>query len=316
MIRSVGRLVCATVGVLAVVMAPSVARAQAPAQVGWWSATNPGGVGGLPEPPPPPDVPTNGMLIEGGAGSAPGAADASPTAYGALVYQLPLGSAASTLTLQIAPDSGTTPASTLQVCRLLNPAFAPSHGGPVAEGPQFDCARSVKAAVSADGSAFTFKVAGLAEGDALGVAVLPTSPTDRVVLSAPNAASLAVIARAPAPDSSASPGQLGRPPVNGEPGSIPQQQLPGVPSVPELSSVGGIPAVPAPLVSSAPSREATPPLAASVPLVSAAQSQTAPAPWLVAALVLAAGIAWMAWTAAGRAAARRSIPSTPSGPTA
>ena len=57
-------------------LAPSAAHADGPAATGWWTATNPGSVLGSPTPPPPPDVPADGLLIEGGA-------DGTPTAFAA-----------------------------------------------------------------------------------------------------------------------------------------------------------------------------------------------------------------------------------------
>src|ERR1017187_2829247 len=91
------------------------AGAASPAQQGWWTVANsgpaPGGLPGL-APPAPADVPSNGLLIEGGAAAA------SPIAFAALVYPLPTGATVGPLTLSVAPNSGAAPATTLQVCPL------------------------------------------------------------------------------------------------------------------------------------------------------------------------------------------------------
>lgn len=156
---------------------------------------------------PPADVPTGGLLIEGGMGSTSGSADAcasladSPasacTAYGGLVFAVPDGSALDTLTLTVHDASGTalapdaTPATILELCPLRSGALNPEPGGPMSDGPSFDCARNVSAAASSGGSTYTFKVGSLPPNDGvLAVAVLPTAPTDRVVLDPPAGHSL------------------------------------------------------------------------------------------------------------------------------
>jgi hypothetical protein len=62
----------------------------------------------------------------------------------------------------------------------------------MADAPSYNCGDNVAAAPSSDGTHYTFNVVSLASDDALAVAILPTSPVDRVVLSAPNDSSLAV----------------------------------------------------------------------------------------------------------------------------
>src|SRR5580704_7395485 len=98
---------------LVVAVGANPAAAMAPSQQGWWTSLNAGSVpevGSLPAPTPP-DVPAQGLLVEGPSNS--------PVAYAALVYYLPIGSTASTLTLTIAANSASTPGTTLELCPLV-----------------------------------------------------------------------------------------------------------------------------------------------------------------------------------------------------
>jgi hypothetical protein len=295
--------------VLACVAAsPGTARAQAPTQQGWWTASNPGSAQGLPEPPAPPDVPADGLLIEGGNGSAQGAQNAGPNAYAALVYQLAPGSSVGKLVLSVAPLSATTPGTMLQLCALKNSVFFPRQGGPIAQGPEFDCSRNVTAQPSADGSSYSFDVSGLVVDDALAVAVLPTSVTDRVVLSAPGASSLAVQQAAggttydddPAPGPSFGSAAAALPPagssLDGAGTALP-------PSVTRLD-----PTVASTVTQGAAQGSGAQQQAAPTQLSAAGRSTEGASPILVAALLAAACVGWALWTAAGRAAVRRCIP--------
>lgn len=166
------------------------AWAEAPAQAGWWSQTNPGSVGGTSAAPAPPDVPAGGLLVEGGMSSAPGSADAGPTAFGAVVYRIPAGQSPGPLTLDVAPGSATTPSVTLELCPLSSAAINAEQGGSMADAPGFSCTADVTAQPSAAGDRYTFNVSKLVADDTLAVAVLPTGPTDRVVLASPGDPSL------------------------------------------------------------------------------------------------------------------------------
>lgn len=194
--RRLGRIAVAlclgTAGVLGF-GAPG-AHAAAPDDSGWWTTLNPGSVLGSPTPPPPPDVPDHGLLVEGGADS--------PTALAAVVYQLPTGAAAGELTLTIAPNSATTPASQLEICPLTDAAVIAEYGGPMSDAPTYKCAKKLTASPSDDGKHYQFDVASLAVDGALAVAILSTTETDRVVLAAPDKNSLTIGPALAAGDSS------------------------------------------------------------------------------------------------------------------
>lgn len=166
--RVLGVVAGATV---ALVAATASAHAAEVVAAGWWTAA-----------PLAPDAPGDALVIEGGI--------SEPRAYGAVRYSLAPDERADVLTLAVVPGAASTPNSTLRLCVLSEP-FRPARGGSIAAAPGFDCATSVEAAPSSDGSSYAFEVAELANGDALAVAVLPTALTDRVVLAPPGDEALA-----------------------------------------------------------------------------------------------------------------------------
>ncbi len=179
-------------GALAVclTMRAAPAAADAPEQQGWWTVLNPG-VGGLSAPVPvPPDVPSDGLLVQGGPSAS------SPAAFAALLYSLGQGASASTLTLQVTGNSATTPNSTLEICPLSSDSFNAQEGGPMSAAPSYDCTNKVTASASSNGTSYQFDASSLVSNGTLAVAVLPTSPSDRVVFNAPDSNSLAVQAAA------------------------------------------------------------------------------------------------------------------------
>ena len=164
-----------TVGIDSGVMAAEETAGAGPTQ-GWWTATNTGGP--LPAPPTP-DVPDDGLLVEGGP--------QAPRAYAALVYTVPVGATTVDLRLAVAEGSATTQGAVLRAC-VLTKAFEPTQGGTLAKGPTYDCARMAETApVGAPPAAasYTLDVAALVEGDLLAIALVPADPAARVVFAAP-----------------------------------------------------------------------------------------------------------------------------------
>jgi len=295
------------------------ARADIPSEQGWWTSASPGGVGGVAapaSPPAPPDVPQNGLLVQGGPTSTSGAADTGPFAYAALVYQLPGGATPGSLTLTVAPSSATTPSTTLELCALRTQQFQAEQGGPMSDAPAFDCTKNVTAAPSS--SSYQFNVASLISNDALAVAILPTSPADRVVLAQPGDQSLAVqqaptttIFSSGSGDSSGISGSLATPAggTSGSPGSsagaLPSDTGSAVNAVPSTpispsSGVGLSPSIAQPV------RSAPTPVAVTAPnfaQIASNGSGVVTRPWVgvifLVALLAAAGL----WMGAGRARA-------------
>jgi hypothetical protein len=307
--------------------AAATAWAQAPAQAGWWTQANPGSVEGSPAAPAPPDVPAGGLLIEGGTASTAGASDAGATAFGAVVYPEAAGQSPGTLTLAVAPGSGTTPAATLELCLLSGAGIDAEQGGPMADAPTFSCSANVTAQPSATGDGYSFDVSKLVRAGTLALAVLPTTPTDRVVLAKPAAASLSVRPSG-APPSGPTPaatgsgsgaaaapgGAAGDPdtgtPVTGDPSSA-SAALADPAATLAPAPTGALPAASAPQVPAVPQAGSAQPAAAGstgssgVASVPAAPADTGGArPAAVAGLVLAFLIGAAIWLGAGRAAAR------------
>ena len=153
---------------------PSSVSASAPRQQGWWTSS----------PVPRPDAPDDGLVVEGGV--------AAPTSYAALVYDVGEGATVGALTLAVAADSATTPNSSLQACPLDEAAIQPEQGGAMADAPAYDCGTSVTAGPASDGASYELDVASLVRDGVLAVAIVPSTPADRVVLAAPGDDSLAV----------------------------------------------------------------------------------------------------------------------------
>jgi hypothetical protein len=192
MSRHVRALLSVFAAAVGVIGDASCASAGAPDQQGWWTLTNVGLASqtglAVPAPPAPAGVPANGLLIEGGSGPD------SPIAYAAVVYSVPVAASARSLTLTVATGSVSAPASTLRICRLVNPILIAEQGGPMGDAPAYDCSHSATAGPSADGTSYRFEVAPLVTDGNLAVAILPTTATDRVVFDQPDSKSLMVTA--------------------------------------------------------------------------------------------------------------------------
>src|SRR5436190_18771812 len=225
------------------------AGADEPFQQGWWSATNTGTAPAQA----PPDVPSDGLLVQGGAHG--------PSAFAAVIYPVSDGATVGKLTLTVSRPSATTPSAALEVCPLASTSIVPDQGGPMSEAPTYDCKTKVTAGPDKSGSTYSFQVAGLVAQGALAVAIVPPSPTTRVVFSKPGASSLTVSAP-PAASSSAddfsSPApadtsQLAPAPAGGGGGGLSgQPAVASAPSVPAQTQTQPTPQVAPSPTSSAP----------------------------------------------------------------
>jgi hypothetical protein len=176
----------------AVASAPA-AQAAKPAVQGWWrSSTNVLGVDvtALLDPSTV-DVPADGLLVAGGTSAT------QPQAIAAVAYTVH-GSIAGPLRLVPHAATATVPGSGAMACPLDNPTFKPAHGGLIADAPKYDCLGAVTAKVDADG-AYVFDVSTLVRGDAVAVAILPTTQTSRIVFASPGDDSLPVKTETAAP---------------------------------------------------------------------------------------------------------------------
>lgn len=153
----------AALGALAMVAVPDPAGAASSVTSGWWSVSPVHAA---------PDVTDDELLVQGGPD------EGSPIAYAGVSFALDGGEVPARLVLQVAPGTATTPNASLSLCRLGGPADS-------TDAPGFDCATRVEAAPAADGASYEFDASGFAGGGSLDLAVVPTQPTDRVVLRKP-----------------------------------------------------------------------------------------------------------------------------------
>ena len=144
----------------------SVAGAAGPVADGWWTTS----------PVPLAPDPEAGLVVQGGPQPD------QPLAYAAVAFPLDEGEAASQLTLSVPADAVATPGASLTVCPLLEP-FEPAHGAPADAAPAYDCTTSVTAVP--EGATYVVDVAGLEGAGELAVALLPSTPVDRIVLARP-----------------------------------------------------------------------------------------------------------------------------------
>ena len=134
----------ATAGMLVVLAGPLVTQsaADAPTAQGWWNAAHQG----VP-PPAPPDVPPDGLLVQGAAArpagpGAPGlggtpAAPASTQAISALTFPVPPDAIVEQLVLKLVGDPPQS--TTVTACAVTGP-YEPVQNGEFAKRPPFDCA--------------------------------------------------------------------------------------------------------------------------------------------------------------------------------
>lgn len=176
-----------------------------PSRQGWWWQANPGQ--GAPAPPAPPDVPTDGLYVQGGP--------SGPSAIAAVLFQLGDGEKPKSLTLHLvqpqaavqssspAPIPGTDPSSApasspapppaLQACPIQSGSFNADQGGPMSDAPTADCATPMPAQVDAAAGTATFDLSSLvAASDTVALAILPAGPTDRAAIQHPGADAFAV----------------------------------------------------------------------------------------------------------------------------
>lgn len=266
------------------------AGAQEGGRQGWWTAASVGGV--LPGAAVAPDVPPDGLLVQGGP------SDDAPVAVAALVVPIRPGSDARTITLQVATAGASLPGSVLVACRLLAPDFAPAQGGPIGAAPPRDCVEGEAATVGADGTSYTFDARPLVTGDAVALVVAPGSPSTRVTLAGTTGATVRVATPRPtvppaAAAPAAAPPAIADPPTSlaaggGDPFTRPASGPAG--AAPGLDAAAAVAGPSAAAVAPAPFR----PAAFGVALPPATNRAA------VVLLLAGLGVAGYAWSRAGR----------------
>jgi hypothetical protein len=215
-------------GAVAIGLGAPAARADTPVRQGWWTTV-----------PVAPDVPSDGLLVQGGA--------TGPTAYAALVYPLAGSATSATLSLATASGGASTPGAALQVCALSAPDFNAVQGGPMADAPAYVSGNCVPVALDSTGKAYRADVTKLLGASALAVALLPSSAGGRVVLARPDAGSLQVTTTAgaegdasPSPDAFAEPAPTG---LDGSSMALPDSSLSLPSAATTATTAGSAPAI-------------------------------------------------------------------------
>lgn len=173
---------------------------------GWWWRAQTGAVGL----PPPPHVPANGLSV----GNAPD----GPSAVAATRFALSGDESSPVLTLTVA-EQFASGAVGLVACPAGSPWFG-AQAGNWEDRPEARCdSAAINGVTSADGTSWTFVLAGMGAEGAVDVVILPAEGSDPFELSfeAPNAASLRT-SKAPAsggPDSTGSGGEADFVPPSG-----------------------------------------------------------------------------------------------------
>lgn len=280
----------AALGLALVPTAAAPVAAATSVESGWWTSV----------PVPAPDA-DGELLVQGGL--------AEPAAFAAVGYELEADEDVTGLVLTVTDGSATTPGSTLRACPLTQ-GFQSGSGQPMEEAPAYDCALEVTAEVSDDGTTYSFDLTSLQGAEALGVAVLPSVPTDRVVLQSPGPDAVESTG-ASADSPSGSPGPFDTfggptPPSETAPPSDAGSTGGGLTLRPATPSVSpGAPPEAAPVADDAstetgPTEQAasTGPALQAPPAVAAAASNGGPIPLLGAMLL--AGLTATLWLRAGR----------------
>lgn len=167
------------IGMIAVMLLPLAPRPGAAAEgvrQGWWTTGAAGGV--LPGTVLGPDVPSDGLLVQGGA------SDSSPAAFAALAVPV-AAKEPRTLVVHATTSSLSVSGSTIKACRLTSATFDPAQGGDISEAPDYDCTDPITASAGADGITYAFDVRRLVLDGVVAVALVPGTSTTRVVLAKP-----------------------------------------------------------------------------------------------------------------------------------
>ena len=187
----------ATCGLLTILAGPLAAQsdADAPTAHGWWNATHQGV-----QPPPPPDVPPDGLLVQGAAarpvgagapslGGGPAAAG-STQAIAALTFTLPPETTVEKLVLQVVGESP--PSVSVTACAISGP-YEPVQNGEFAKRPAYNCALTVTPTFDPGAGTLMFgsDLVHLVRGNQLVLALVP-GELDRLVFAKPDSHALSV----------------------------------------------------------------------------------------------------------------------------
>jgi hypothetical protein len=222
-------------GAATVMMLPGPAGASGPSKYGWWYEAN----AGLPvAPPPPPQVPADGLYVENGFGG--------PTAIAALTFTVPPGDQLGPMTLKI---SGTPTLTQAPLACSMSPAsmdYKAAEGGSWTARPAFDCKKAEAiGSVDPGRTTVTLNVDPFLANGTVSVVILAGGPADQVAFQKPDDSTLQMtsgdVGAAPGV-ASASPGaSAGAPDTSSgiSNGAAPSALLPDVSPLPPIDTAAG-----------------------------------------------------------------------------
>ena len=247
--RTLGRALLggsAALGVAAVVilLLPFSAGANGPTKYGWWYEANPG----LPvAPPPPPQVPADGLYVANGFGG--------PTAISALTFTVPSGAPLGPLTLKIAGNPTITQPPVACTLSPSSAGYKPVQEGAWNDRPSYDCKKAqITGSVDANKTSVTFDADPFLANGTVSLVILAGGSGDQVAFQKPDDGALqpangdtgGATGGAAAPSSPGSGATAGAGSPAGQAGSLPSQTSSGGDSSQPLVGTGSgpTPAVP------------------------------------------------------------------------
>jgi hypothetical protein len=222
-------------GAATVMMLPGPAGASGPSKYGWWYEAN----AGLPVgPPPPPQVPSDGLYVENGFGG--------PTAISALTFTVPPGAQLGPMTLKI---SGTPTLTQAPLAFSMSPAstdYKAAEGGSWTARPAYDCQKAQAiGSVDSGRTTVTLNVDPFLANGTVSVVILAGGPADQVAFQKPDDSTLRIssgdVGAVPGA-ASASPGASSGAPDTSNSisnGAAPSALLPDVSPLPSIDTAAG-----------------------------------------------------------------------------
>ncbi len=174
----------AALGVAAVVvmLLPTSAGANGPAKYGWWYEANQG----LPvAPPPPPQVPSDGLYVANGF--------SGPTAVSALTFTVPSGAQLGPLTLKIAGNPTITQPPVACTLAASSEGYRAAQEGAWNDRPSYDCRKAqIPGSVDANKTTTTFNVDPFLANGTVSLVILAGGSADQVAFQKPDDGALQI----------------------------------------------------------------------------------------------------------------------------
>jgi hypothetical protein len=160
----------------AVMLLPTTAGANGPTKYGWWYEANTG----LPiSPPPPAQVPSDGLYVENGFNG--------PTAISALTFTVPAGAQIGPMTLKIASNPTITQPPLACTLSASSASYKAAQDGPWTDRPSYDCKKAqITGAVDTAKSTVSFNVDPFLANGTVALVILAGGPADQIAFQKPD----------------------------------------------------------------------------------------------------------------------------------